>query len=311
MKITFYYSKDAQKNYFVQNGQQLAEQGELEYDPTTLTTEQRELIYDKTILYGYKISFGYPCTIKDILAYLDRVQREEDLKFAEAIAAALAVVDEWHSKTAMEIATNNIRQINRYSHEVCSGDYRRAETLLNPNLTHSLVGDAIPQKMAAINQAIAAAKELLKDRGAQDRVRDEQAEELREANVEAEKQRKLAEIAEWIDLHGDEQLKLAHANNYKCHRLYVTQRAALEHPGFIVDFSDKFTWKERVGPSLTALKKLGEYPGTNATIVWLTGMGDDDEEIFEFECSEAITIRNYLGKYDLILPIEVVPVAAD
>jgi hypothetical protein len=307
MKITFSYNRETRKNYFVQNGQQLAEQGELEYDPTTLTTEQRELIYDKTIIYGFKISFDHPCTIEDILAYLDRVRREEDLELAEAIAAALAVVDEWHSKTAMEIATNNIRRFNCYFHEVYNGDYRRAETLLNSNLNHRLVDDTTPQKMAAINQLIAAAKELLKDIDAQTKARDEQAEELRQAQVEAEKQRKLAEMAEWIDLHGDEQLKLAHANNYKCHRLYVLQRAGLEHPGFIVDFDDKFAWKERVGPSLTALKKLGEYPGTNATIVWMTSMGDGDE----FECSEAIAIRSYLGKYDLILPIEVVPVAAD
>jgi hypothetical protein len=310
MKIKFYYSKDAQKNYFVQNGQQLAEQGELEYDPTALTTEQRKLIYDKTIIYSHKISFDHPCTIEHILAYLDRIRREEDLELAEAIAAALALVDEWHSKTAMEIATNNIRLLGRCCHEVLYRDYSKAKELLNSNLTHPLVGD-VTQKTTEIGRAIAAAKELLKDRDAQDRVRDEQTEELLEAKIEAEKQRKLAEMAAWIDLHGDERLKLAHANNYKCHRLYVTQRAALEYPGFVLDFDDKFTWKERVGPSLTALKKLGEYPGTNATIVWLTGMGDDDEEIFEFQCSEAISIQSYLGKYDLILPIEVVPVAAD
>jgi hypothetical protein len=311
MKITFHYSKDAQKNYFVQNGEQLAEEGELEYDPATLTTEQRELIYGEKILYAHKISFDHPCTIEDILAYLDRARREEDLELAKATATALAVVDEWHSKTAMEIATNNIYQRNRYCHEIRLCDYGRAKELLKSNLNHPLVDDATPQRIVAIDRVIAAAKELCKDRDAQAQARDEQAEDLRQAKIQAEKQRKLAEMAEWIDRHGDEQLKLAHANKFKCHRLYVGQRAALEYPGFILDFDDKFTWKERVGPSLTALKKLGEYPGTNATIVWMTGMGDDDEANFEFEWFEAIAIREYLGKYDLILPIKVVPVAGD
>jgi hypothetical protein len=311
MKITFFYNKDAQKNYFVQSGQRLAELGELQYDPATLTTEQRELIYGETTIYAYKTSFDYPCTIKDILAYLDRARREEDLELAKAIAAALAVVGEWHGKTAMEVVANNIRVVNRYCHEVANGDYYRAERLLKANLNHPLVDDATPQKIAEVDQIIAAAKELIKERDAQAQAQDERAEELRQAKIEAEKQHKREEMAEWIERHGDEQLKLAHANNYKCHRLYVSQRAALEYPGFILDFDDKSTWKERVGPSLTALKKLGEYPGTNATIVWLTGMGDDDEEICEFECSEAIAIRQYLGKYDLLLPIEIVPVAVD
>lgn len=307
MKITFRYSADARKNYFIQNGKQLSNEGELEYDPETLTPEQRELIYGQENLVWHNGSnqtcFNYPCTIADILAYLRQEQLEADLKLAKEIEAALKVVEEWSAKTAMEIVSQNSYQLSRWHQEIRYYSYNRAKELLNSKLSHPLVDDVTSEKIAEIDRAIAEAKELRKAMDGEAKAKEERDEDLRIAQVEAEKQRKREEMADWIERYGDEQLQLAHANGYKCHRLYASQRAALEYPGFILDFNDKSTWNERVSPSLTALKQLGAYPNTNAEIVWITGLGDDEEAIDEFECFEAIVISKYLGKYDLILPI--------
>lgn len=302
MQIKFRYSADARKNYFVQTGRQLSEKGELECDPETLSPEQRELLYGQEDLTWYndcQLSFNYPCTIADILAYLSQLRVEAEVKQEADIAEALALVDEWRGKTPEQIVADHSWQFSRWFHEIRHHTYSLAKKLLQSNLNHPLVDDAALQKIADTDRVIAEAKELRKDEDVRGKAAQERDEELREAKIEAEKQRKREEVAAWIEQYGDEQLKLAHANGYKCHRLYVTQRAALEYPGFILDFDDSWSYKERIGPSLAALQKLDEYPGTDATVVWINDAGDN----YPIDDFEAIVIRKYLGKYDLILPI--------
>jgi hypothetical protein len=134
----------------------------------------------------------------------------------------------------------------------------------------------------------------------------EQAEAERKAKAEAAKAEFEANMASWIEEHGSTRLQRGHNSGYDMKRVYVIERAKLEAPGYVVDFDDKARWDNRSSPTTAALdaedaaNKLGIG---NAQIVWLTRPpkalpGDEDEDYFE-EC-EAVAIRAYLGRYDLV-----------
>jgi hypothetical protein len=113
----------------------------------------------------------------------------------------------------------------------------------------------------------------------------------------------------WIVAHGSDYLKRACLQHgYDCHKKYVLERAALEAPDYIVDYIDAAEWKSRACPSEAALDEL-ERIGDIGTgeVVWLTAPAQTDkaqrgyDQGYEpFEQCEAVVIRGYLGKYDLV-----------
>jgi len=132
---------------------------------------------------------------------------------------------------------------------------------------------------------------------------EEEAEKAkREAAAQAEKEIRETEKLAWITAHGSDYLKDAVNLGYNCQRQYVTERAALEFPYFRADFDDRYNWKERACPSPEALAEVKALvaAGHDAQVVWLTDDGADREDWEEFEPCEAVVIRNYLGKYDLV-----------
>ncbi|MEW5952608.1 MAG: hypothetical protein AB1815_02460 [Bacillota bacterium] len=130
----------------------------------------------------------------------------------------------------------------------------------------------------------------------------------REEAFRAERQAREAEKAAWIAAHGSDYLKRAAALGYDCQRQYVTERAAREVPGFILDFHDRAEWKSRACPSEEALGQVEALleQGFQAEVVWLTRPADaePDNENFDpyqgFEPCEAVVVSNYLGKYTLV-----------
>lgn len=119
---------------------------------------------------------------------------------------------------------------------------------------------------------------------------------LLEARAEAEaKAGREREKAAWIDSHGSEHLRRAFKRGHDCLRLYATERAALEHPGFFVDFDDDLKWKSRACPSTGALDLADAVEGSE--IVWLTRWFGEDED--DFDGAEGLLVRGFLGKYDL------------
>lgn len=133
-------------------------------------------------------------------------------------------------------------------------------------------------------------------------------EKIRLAGIEREAQQleKAAAAEEekrrWADAHGSDHLKRALNRGHNSQRLYVSERAALEAPGFAVDFSDNAKWRSRSTPSVAALDAADAADAMNvgkAKIVWLTSptyeVADD-----EFDPREAIVIEEYLGKYYLV-----------
>lgn len=113
----------------------------------------------------------------------------------------------------------------------------------------------------------------------------------------------------WVTEHGSEHLRKAYAAGYNCQRMYATERAALEHPSYFLDFDGNAEWKSRSCPSLDALNEAERVHGT---VVWLTAAPVDAERAEEvaeedydyvFEPCEAVVIKSYMGRYDLVRPM--------
>lgn len=129
---------------------------------------------------------------------------------------------------------------------------------------------------------------------------------VEKANEEAKKVAEIAFLknrATWIAEHGNQYLKDCLELKIDANREYVIERASLENPDFLVDYNDNANWEAIKSPSqeaITELKRLRSI-GVKNDIVWLTRPANvEDYRDSYFEEQEAIVIREYLGKYDLI-----------
>lgn len=157
---------------------------------------------------------------------------------------------------------------------------------------------------AALAEYVARHEEARREKAERD-ARELAAREEREAREAAEKERLAAEKATWIEECGSRYLRDAHKLGYPCQRVYVNERAAMEFPEFAVDFGNNAAWKERACPSPEALEAVKALiaQGIRAEVVWLTAPPyerDEDDYCDDYDAREAIAIRKYLGKYDLV-----------
>ena len=157
-------------------------------------------------------------------------------------------------------------------------------------------------------------KEAAEEKARKDaeKLAEEKAKTEREQEKEQEREKREQEKADWIRNNGSQYLKDCLELGIKANREYVIERAAMEHPGFTVDYTDNADWEEIFSPSPEALQELKELrnAGVNANLVWLikpakTGKDDDDDNEDEyyvsmFESCEALVIRDFLGRYDLV-----------
>lgn len=129
---------------------------------------------------------------------------------------------------------------------------------------------------------------------------------------EAEQAARHAAKVAWVQAHGSDRLRRAVEREHDCTALYVRERAAVEAPGYVPDIYGAAKWKSAACPSVGALDAADAAEkltlGT-VEIVWLTDppqaikTRDEDEYGYaeEFSPREAVVIREYLGKYDLVL----------
>ena len=129
--------------------------------------------------------------------------------------------------------------------------------------------------------------------------------ELEKAAAEAEKDR-------WIKAHGSTHLREAWLADYPSSREYLIERAAMEFPGFTLDFDDNGSDKTRSFPSEAALKaeKHLESFGVKCRVVWVTEwpsskVDEDDRWGVEEDPREAIVVRGWHGKDLYIEPEDV------
>lgn len=285
MKLVYHLSDAARKRIFVETGRNPGQAQSLEVDPADLSRDDRALLVERdpsltghaTLSYEDWQSFGVaPATLQLNAPTADAV--ELLAAYRDAIAAGRQRID----TAEAERIEAEITRYNAWS------DSREPGLLNTSNYKRS------PRRQEWI-AAHAAAKATAK------RLQEEQAEWKRrdEAAREAEKTRRVAERTAWILQHGSSRLKKCVEQDYNCQRLYVVERAAVEFPGYVVDFDDKAAWKERSGPSEAALDEAKRVGGA---IVWVTrfSSSDDPDRYDEDDEYEAVVVRQYLGKYDLV-----------
>lgn len=168
-----------------------------------------------------------------------------------------------------------------------------------------------PAYTEARNGELAAERLRREKLAAEDEERRRFREQARARERERE-QRWQEEMQSWIDQHGSDRLRLAHERGYQVRGLYVRERAEVEFPGYTPDLDDRAEWEERVAPTEEALAletqaidlaKANGLPGERASIVWLTKPPRDLESL-DFRPCEAVVIRGYLGRYDLVKIVE-------
>jgi hypothetical protein len=156
----------------------------------------------------------------------------------------------------------------------------------------------LPEKIAAWEKAVAEHKTRAAEVDAERKAR--------EAVEKAERERREREKADWIVAHGSDHLKRATALGYDCQRQYVTERAKAEFPDYIVDFDNRAEWDTLFCPTEETLAEVEQLieQGFDAKAAWLTHppykMENEDWKHYDdFPC-EAIVVRGYLGKYNLV-----------
>lgn len=115
----------------------------------------------------------------------------------------------------------------------------------------------------------------------------------------------------WISKFGSEHLQRGIAAGHDCSRLYLTERATLEYPNFVLDYEKCADWKSRSCPSVNALDLrdtfLEQHEGVTVTIVWLTSPPRSirEERSYEnFEPCEGIVIDDPLYSRYLVTTIK-------
>ena len=113
----------------------------------------------------------------------------------------------------------------------------------------------------------------------------------------------------WIEAHGSDHLKRARAAGHDAGRLYLIERAAMEFPGFVLDYEDHAEWQPRSCPTIARLDKrdeiLAAHPEVEATIVWLTDYPRmrpvrDYEDYEDCEKHEALVVISPTFKHPLV-----------
>jgi len=169
--------------------------------------------------------------------------------------------------------------------------------------------DKLLAQYAAAHRAALAASQQEKQEAARRQAADQERKERRAEQAlrdrereQADKAARAQQRAEWITEHGSEHLRAAVNAGYNCQRLYATERAALEHPGYEIDFDGNAAWKSRSCPSPEALAEelrltASLREGESIAVVWLTHGIEADHPDQE---REAVAIKNWLGRYTLL-----------
>jgi hypothetical protein len=112
-----------------------------------------------------------------------------------------------------------------------------------------------------------------------------------------------ADKATWIEAHGSDRLKKAHSTGYPHNRAYIQERATAElGEGWIVDMKNAYQWDRNPSPSEQALdlEKTLKDKGFKAQIVWVKSDGTERDDDDAFEPFEALVVREFLDRYDVI-----------
>lgn len=321
IKLQYKPSDKLSKQHLIDTGNQLRDKF-VTVELTTLTPEQRAIVVE------CKATFGDEAALPEIVTGIDASHyngpRFESRSGPEL--DAIPTVEEWiaEAQGRLAIRAQFQPQLDALLAERKAAKEARDKRLAEVQAQYkTLQSEWLPRikKMgeAEANQPLpenmrAVEAELRQLLGASGRIWDEISlakhnrwEVLHDVRIKAEAH---AAKDAWIDAHGSDQLKRGFERGHDCGRLYTLERAALEAPGYIVDYYDGASWKDRSCPSVKALNEAEAAEALNlgsVKIVWLTEeprdskrSADDYYSYDGFQPCEAVVIQNYLGKYDLV-----------
>lgn len=280
MKLVYHLTKEARTRLFVETGRDPGQAQALEVDPTQLSKNDRAFLAECGFAFDAKVNLSY----HDEASYYGSAIKQLELPaIATDPAELLAAYRDARTAGAVRLFAADEARIAKEIASFNNWQDSRLPAILNTGLYRDQ-----PRRqewIAAHATAMARAKE--------NEQREAESKRREAAAAEAAQQARIEERRAWALAHGSPRLRKCVEAGYDCQRLYVFERAALEHPAYVVDFDDKATWKSRSGPSEAALDEAARVGGE---IIWLTSLPDED---YVDPC-EAVVIREYLGKYDLV-----------
>lgn len=280
MKIRYRLSDATRTALFVETGVTHPADQAVEVDPQALSRE------DRAFLVGLSSVLSDSVTLK--VPYWLGGEFETPFTF-DRIAADLADIlpafRTAHAEGKAAIASAQLERAQRLLSTLQSWDSERAPDYPSAVFQRTPLWDELLAAHSATKQRVEAQRA--------ERTEQRRLEVIAEAEEAA---RRDAEKAAWIAEHGSEYLRKAHGAGYDCQRLYVKERGTAEFPDYVIDFENRADWHSRACPSE---KALTEALAVGGTVVWLTRPPFADDEGY-WEAGEAVVVREYLGKYDLI-----------
>lgn len=332
MEITYWLTKEAINRMFVEDGREVSAEQSVTINAAELSKAAREWLIDHARMELPTFEPGrYPYAPgKEHFTFNLLVETPEDVELligahrsayeaaqatvnAAIDAAIVEKIDQMEAMLARPVDFNDYapklpewfkdRPLAARANEVAQQVTHRLQTERLANLRRAYEATAANPTAHGRADAISAEYKQHPDYAATEAAREraeaalKQFQAARERFAAAEKAQRETEKAAWIAEHGSEHLRQAFAAGYNSQRRYVQERAALEYPGYAIDFDDNAGWKARSFPSEAALAEALRVKGE---VVWLTSGVERSEEWEEFTEREAVVITGYLGKYDLI-----------
>lgn len=257
---------------FTESGEMPAFTQRLEFDPASMTPEQRATL---VAWLGHNLSNkALDQPILDHHPELPEIVTYAAAQIAERTLAERNVALKDYGWSLRQ-ARNSIAQ-KTWRHIASTAELERFDRYLDTTELRQLIA-TIENSQLAWQAEVKARRE-----------REEQREEAAKARREAEEAAFAAVKLTWANEHGSDHLRRGLAAGCPCDRLYWIERTAHEYPGYMLDYERHAEWKARTCPSVEALDArdaaLAAHPHSTAEIVWLTDEPRDRKiEDYEFE----------------------------
>lgn len=320
IKLQYTASQKLLDQYLVDTGNRLADHSVV-VELTTLAPEQRQIVV------ACKSNSGDDARLPEIVTGIDAGHYNGPCFTAKSGPAfdAIPTITEWLAEAAHRLAVRAQfqpqldaliaeRKAAKAAHDQrlaeVQAQYKALQAEWLPRIREMSEAEANQPFPENVRSVEAELRQLL---GANGKIWNEISaekycrwQELHDARIKAEAH---ATKTAWGNAHGSEQLRRGFERGHDCGRLYVVERAALEAPGYTVDYQDAAEWKDRACPSVSALNEADAAEKLNlgsVKIVWLTEAARDRKrshdyyDYDEFRPCEAVVISGYLGKYDLV-----------
>lgn len=303
VKVLYSITEDCRRRMFAEAGEYPAEKQTVEIDISQATRVQREIILrcidsgidpvvritgfadiysnrsQRKIVNDPSVQYRLDHLITDLF---DLVEACADMSARrEKSLAASDEKDRQYLNQKADRLTSTLRMmIDKHDDNDCREGFSQCEINQCAEFCIDLSGyRAVRSEYDAVKQSFR-----------EERIAREIAEDRRKDAIKAAKE---AEKRDWVMAHGSAHLKRCVEAGYNCQRLYLEELAALEYPGYTLDFNGNADWKSRSCPSPAAMDEAERVDGE---VVWLIC---PPSTIEDFEPCEAVLVE-YIDQHSLI-----------